>query len=169
MKIVYIIEALSNSGGMERVVTQKANWLADKAYQDVSIVTFAQHSDIDDFFQLSDNVKRVKINLKDFDKKKLSLFLTEWLKDNPQDICISTYGREFSILPQLEDGSKKIVEFHFAYDINKHWLANSCSKLKTSLVGAVKTWLMTRTAKKYDKIVCLTTVSYTHLTLPTIA
>lgn len=160
MKIVYIIESLSNSGGMERVIAQKANWLADKAYQDVSIVTFAQHSDIDDFFQLSDNVKRVKINLKDFDKKKLSLFLTEWLKDNPQDICISTYGREFSILPQLEDGSKKIVEFHFAYDINKHWLANSCSKLKTSLVGAVKTWLMTRTAKKYDKIVCLTKADY---------
>ena len=75
MKIVYIIEALSNSGGMERVVTQKANWLADNAHQDVSIVTFAQHSDIDDFFQLSDNVKRIKINLENFQKKNvMSLF-----------------------------------------------------------------------------------------------
>ena len=38
MKIVYIINSLENSGGMERVLTSKVNWLASKGEFDVTII-----------------------------------------------------------------------------------------------------------------------------------
>lgn len=157
MEITYIIESLANSGGMERVVSQKASWLADNTNNNITIISFAQKPGDIDYFALSNKVKRVRWNL--FGTKvpaDLQRLLGEWLRSNPQDICISTYGSEFSILHKIKDGSKKIVEFHFAYDINKQWLAKSSGRLKTAIVGTIKTWLMVRTAKKYDKIVCLT-------------
>ena len=157
MRITYIIEGLSNSGGMERVVSLKASWLAENTSNDISIITFAQGAE-KDFFPLSDKVNRVKWNLSGAKSFRDNLFrcLKDWLTENPQDICISTYGREFWILPDFNDGSKKIVEFHFAYDINKHWLASSGNQLKTLILGSIKTWRMAKQARKYNRIVCLT-------------
>ena len=160
MRITYIIESLSNSGGMERVVTTKANWLKDNANHDVTIITFAQEPEVNDYFPLSDKVNRVKYFFEVFNTNDLFYSLTDWLKNNPQDICISTYGREFNILPQIKDGSKKIVEFHFAYDVNEQWQAVLSANLKSYVIGKLKTWRMTHTAIKYDKIVCLTKADY---------
>lgn len=41
MKIVYCLAGTFNSGGMERIVISKANWLADH-YYDVTIITTDQ-------------------------------------------------------------------------------------------------------------------------------
>ena len=41
MKIIYIYTALTTVGGADRVLIQKANWLADHGY-DVTIVTESQ-------------------------------------------------------------------------------------------------------------------------------
>ena len=114
MRITYIIESLSNSGGMERVVTQKANWLVNKTNYKITIITFAQKINENDFFTLDENVNRIKWYWENSDKLHLLKKLEKWLMNNPQDICISTYGREFNILHKIKDGSKKIVEFHFA-------------------------------------------------------
>lgn len=161
MKITYILEALSNSGGMERVVTQKANWLADKADYEITIITFAQEAQDKDFFSLSDKVRRVKWNFTEPKvHNKIYKSLVNWLNNYPQDICISTYGSEFNVLNKLKDGSKKIVEFHFAYDVNKHWLSKLYNRWIAGIIGGIKTWQMARTAKKYDNIVCLTEADY---------
>lgn len=157
MKIAYFIEGMFNSGGMERVISMKANWLAENTDISVSVVTYSQPADSADFFPLSSEVNRVRLEVSDEDYKTgLCHKLTDWLNKNPQDICISTYGREFKVLPSIKFGGKRIVEFHFAYDINKHWMANGSDSLKTRLIGQLKTWLMVRYAKRYDRIVCLT-------------
>lgn len=41
MKIVYCIQGTYNSGGMERVLANKANWLANRGY-DITILTTEQ-------------------------------------------------------------------------------------------------------------------------------
>lgn len=146
---------------MERVITQKANWLVTNLDYEISIITFAQGEADCDFFALDSKVNRVRLKLSDLKRQReLYLSLNKWLMNNPQDICISTYGREFNILHKIKDGSKKIVEFHFTYDINKLWLARTGNWFKTNIIGALKTWLTVRTAKKYDKIICLTKTDY---------
>ena len=61
MKILFLIGSLSNSGGMERVLTFQANYFADKLGYDVSILTY-EKSDKPDFFPLSTKVKRIFIS-----------------------------------------------------------------------------------------------------------
>lgn len=159
IKIAYIIEGLYNSGGMERVISQKANWLAThENIFDITIITFSQNNTQKDFFVLHKNVKRILLQSGSNYNVLNSLRkdLTDCLNEHKFDICISTYGREFKLLPDIKDKSKKIVEFHFSYDINKHWMANSCPEWKTLIIGSLKTWIMRIQAKKYDKIVCLT-------------
>lgn len=158
MKILYVLEELYKSGGTERIVSFKASWFAQECGFDVTIITFDQSPEQLDFFPLSNKVKRVRLSSSHATdvNKQLLQDLSEFLKENPQDICFSTYGREFGVLPKLKDGSKKIFEFHFAYDINKHWTSNGHGKVYTEFVGWLKTLKMVRTAKKYDRIVVLT-------------
>lgn len=158
MKLAYIIEGLYNSGGMERIITQKANWFVSEANVDVTIITFAQRDSQKDFFHLREQVKRIRLHsaFETNMMQQLSHDLSQCINDNKYDICISTYGREFKILPLLKIDCKIIVEFHFAYDIHKNWLSNSCGKIKTELLGTLKTWLMVHQSKKFDKVVCLT-------------
>ena len=91
MRITYIIESLSNSGGMERVVTQKANWLVNKTNYKITIITFAQKINENDFFTLDENVNRIKWYWENSDKLHLLKKLEKWLMNNPQDIGTSTY------------------------------------------------------------------------------
>ena len=41
MKIIYLIHSLKNSGGMERVITVKANLLAEYSDVNVEIITYS--------------------------------------------------------------------------------------------------------------------------------
>ncbi|MDE6272306.1 MAG: glycosyltransferase family 4 protein [Muribaculaceae bacterium] len=157
MKITYIIESLDNSGGMERVITQKANWIEKNTDHQITIITFCQEPTKPDFFQLDSNIHRVRWELENKKlRKHLHPQLNQWLSENPQDICISTYGREFDVLPKLNDTSNKIVEFHFCYDINTKWAEKSKHPLIAKLIGFARTRKMVHIANKYDKIVVLT-------------
>ena len=157
MKITYIIESLHNSGGIERVITQKANWLARNTNHKITIITFCQKIAKQDFFELDSRVHRIHWDLENTKlKKHLHTQLNQWLTETPQDICISTYGREFDILPKLKDRSKKIVEFHFCYDINTKWAEKTTLPTIAKLIGFVRTKKMVHIANKYDKIVVLT-------------
>src|SRR5574344_1133994 len=126
MKIAYIIEGMYNSGGMERVITKKANWFAENGI-DVSVITYNQGSR-PYFYSLINSVHKVdlKLNINLCNsafriRKVLKSKLEDVLYREKFDICISTYGQEFFILYNIKDGSKKIVEFHFAFDVNEKW------------------------------------------------
>lgn len=63
MKIVYIIESLETSGGTERIVSEKANYLADVFGYDVTIICYDQHENSSNFYFLSDNVEQRQLGL----------------------------------------------------------------------------------------------------------
>lgn len=54
-KIIYLIECLNRSGGTERVVSLKANWLVEHGYE-VTILTTIE-KDICPFYPLSEKIK----------------------------------------------------------------------------------------------------------------
>lgn len=164
MKILFLIGSLSNSGGMERVLTFQANYFADKLGYDVSILTY-EKSDKPDFFPLSTKVKRIFIsplrethqnkfiNLYLFKKylKLLKKDIEQLLFEESFDICLS-FGLEGNFLCSINDKSKKIVEFHFSNDffkqnstriIQRIWRNYRFRKSITNL-------------KRYDKMVVLT-------------
>lgn len=135
MKIVYLYTALTTIGGADRIIVQKANYLADVYKHDIYIITDSQNKRPFSF-PLSKNVKHIDLDI-NFDKqykynlliryfvykslmikykKKLLLCLN---KIKPQ-ITISTLGRDMDFLTDLNDGSQKVAESHIA----RHYMRN---------------------------------------------
>ncbi len=167
MKIVYCINSTFNSGGMERILMYKANYLADILGYEVCIATTDQQGR-SNFFNFSDRIRFVDFGI-DYDAEKerclfvrlLSKFfkkrrhkkcLSAFLSRERPDICISMFCREMDFLTKIKDGSRKILEFHFSKNIK---LIEAPNKIiyfaqKLRLIG----WK--RAIGKYDAFVVLT-------------
>ena len=62
MKIAYCIPGLYNSGGMERVLTLKANYFADVLGYDV-IVVLTEGKGKDYYYKLSSRIKVINLDI----------------------------------------------------------------------------------------------------------
>ena len=128
IKIIYCIAATYNSGGMERVLANKANWLVRNGYE-ISILTTDQKGrssffDFDPrirFYDLGINYE--ENNGKSFLNKLIRYPFKQWkhkkalkklLLELKADVVISMFCNDASILPKIKDGSKKVLEIHFS-------------------------------------------------------
>lgn len=128
MKIVYCLPQVYRPGGIERIISLKANYLADICNDEIYIITACQFGK-KPYYVFSSKIKFIDLNI-NYDaililpiwkriirkivlqllhKRKLKKILCEI---HP-DITISTFTHEAAFLPQIKDGSKKILEFHF--------------------------------------------------------
>ncbi|MDR0798155.1 MAG: glycosyltransferase family 4 protein [Dysgonamonadaceae bacterium] len=156
MKVVYLLPGgLFNSGGMERVITVKANYLVEKAGIEVAIVTTEQMGR-PVFYPLSDKVRLHHLNIgihENFGKesylqkcvsryrkiKEYRQKLTTLLEQIRPDITISTLGLDIEFINDLKDGSVKIGELHFpgnfrelmARKLSNDWLSNFIAQRRT--------------------------------------
>jgi len=128
MRILYYIPSLYSSGGLERIISYKANYLADKFGYEVMVLTSEQQGK-SHYFKLSENVHSVDIDVV-FDggsrqKSKITRLLEyplkyrlfkkrfiEVISDFNPDITISTLRRELYFITSLRYGGVKIGEFH---------------------------------------------------------
>ena len=166
MRIVYCIPATSNSGGMERVLTRKVNYLVEQGHELIIVTT--DQKGAKPFFSLEGSVKQYDLGI-NYDENngqgilaKLTAYpkkkrlhrqrLRELLEQLQADVVISMFGDDATLLPQMKDGSRKVLEYHF-------------SKLKRlqygrtglwRLVDILRTKLDERTVKPYDSFVVLT-------------
>lgn len=128
MKIVYYLPSLYTPGGLERIVTFKANYLAEQLEgYEVYIVTSEQAGQ-KPHFELSPRVTHIDLGVPfdwPFDQSRIGKLLkypfrylrfkqrfTRLLKELKPDITISTLRRELNFINQMNDGSVKIGEFH---------------------------------------------------------
>ena len=169
-RIVYCTPALYFAGGMERVLTMKANYFAEHFGYDITIIlTEGEGKPL--FYPLSDKVKVVNLNI-GFEElwtcsfiKKIFIYLkkqylyrkmlkNELMRIRP-DITVSTLRREINFINEIKDGSKKIGEIH----INRANFRNFESK-DDNLIKKLfaKVWMndLTNKLKKLDRFVVLT-------------
>ncbi|MDN3620298.1 glycosyltransferase family 4 protein [Polaribacter undariae] len=169
MKIVYIINSLENSGGMERVLTSKVNWLASQREFDLTIISRTDNKN-GCFFELNKNITVENLSLKQSNNKVLNLIpktdrkefkkeLSKKLFELKPDITISMFGDEYQFLHTIKDGSKKIIEFHFSKNYLSHLMANipnlSFRRLR-KLYASYLQYKQQRVVLRYDKFVLLT-------------
>jgi len=126
-KIVYVTPALYMAGGVERVLTLKANYFADFFDYDITVViTEGKGKPV--FYPLSKKIKVINLDV-NFEElwhcsfsRKVWLYLykqhlfkrkltTELMQIRP-DITISLLRREINFINEIKDGSKKIGEIH---------------------------------------------------------
>lgn len=166
MHILYNIAGLYRPAGMERVLTDKANWLVGHGHK-VTILTTEQKGRPTSF-QLDSRVQTRDLGIGYEDNNGGSLAdklfhypgkqrkhrkaLEKALKELKPDIAISMFCNEVNLLPKLKDGSKKVLEVHF-------------SRFKRLQYGRKGLWAMVdsyrsqqdlRLVKKYNRFVVLT-------------
>lgn len=128
MKLVYCISATHNSGGMERVLTNKANYLAARGY-DITVVTTDQRG-LPPFFPLDGRIRCVDLgvnyevnNGKSFLNKLVHFPFKQWrhrrrlsrvLREIRPDVTVSMFCNDATFLPSIKDGSRKVLEIHFS-------------------------------------------------------
>lgn len=166
-KIAYCIHSTFNSGGMERILSLKANYLVQYYGYEVVIITTNQCNrpsfydfdkrirfvDLGIDYSPSSNTHFVcqlvrRINLLIQHKRKLFSVLYEITPD----ITISMFEREITFLPSIKDGSKKVLEFHYSRFVRK--LRNPKGVFK--IVSIFNDWRERRAIPRYDKFVVLT-------------
>lgn len=172
MNLLYCIPHLYNSGGMERVLTQKVNWLAAHTDYTITIVTTEPTptgmSDI--YFPLDKRVKVVALNVDfnaDYHKclfpkwlghtRRMRLYrqkLTDYILREKIELCISLGGKEIAFLNQLP--CRTIAESHFAKEQRTQLLMANHSGWFWALLGRVRTWQLVQSVKPLERLVVLT-------------
>lgn len=168
MVIVYCLQGLYIRGGVERIVTLKANYWASHGHSVYILTTEGKGLPL--AFDLVEGVEVVNLGIDyrtDFALPAWRRHLVLWRKKRQHrraledfcvrvrpDIVVSTFFEEATLLPRLGDGSLKVLELHTSrpfytlrYPPHIGW---------RRLFGRLQSWLHGRTARAYDHFVVLT-------------
>lgn len=171
INILYCIPGLYNPGGMERILTEKINYLIETGCYSITIMTTEQ-MDRPFYFRLNKDVKIINLDL-GFDNffsdhlfakyyktkkllKKYKILLEDFIKTENIDICISLGGKELEFLSDIDSNCKKIVEIHFAKSIRKQFITARHDNFFWRFLGDFRTRILVNQTKKLDRIVVLT-------------
>lgn len=169
-KIVYCTPALYMAGGVERVLTLKANYFSEHFGYDITII-LTEGNDKPLFYPLSDKVKVVNLNI-GFEElwscsfiKKVYVYIKkqylfkkllrlELMRIRP-DITISLLRREINFLSTINDGSKKIGELHVNRANYRNFEQGEANLFKNLFA---KFWMLNLVTnlKQLDKFIVLT-------------
>lgn len=167
MKLIYCTHSTYNPGGMERVLLNKVTYLSALPGWEVSVVTTDQHQR-PPFYPFPEQVRMTDLEINysdDNDKgawKKITGYLRKrkehkrkltalLLKEKP-DIVVSLYPSESSFIPEIQDGSKKVLELHYC----KFFRLQYGRKGLLGLIDQWRTRQDERIVRRFDKFVVLT-------------
>lgn len=167
MKLIYCTHSTYNPGGMERVLLNKVTYLSQLPGWEVAVVTTDQHQ-CPPFYPFPEKVRMTDLEInysEDNEKgawKKITGYLRKrkehkrkltalLLKEKP-DIVVSLYPSESSFIPDIKDGSKKVLELHyckfFRLQYGRKGLLGWIDKLRTRQDEQI--------VRRFDKFVVLT-------------
>lgn len=167
MKLFYCIRATYNPGGMERVLFNKVSYWVEKLNWEVVIVTTDQKG-LPPFYPFPENVRTIDLGIDYADdnykgviqkvtgylhrRRKHKQALTELLIKEKADIVVSLYPSESSFIPDIKDGSKKVLEIHYC----KFFRLQYGRKGLLGMIDRWRTWQDERIVRRFDKFVVLT-------------
>lgn len=166
MNIVYCISATYNSGGMERVLANKANWLVRNGYE-VSILTTDQ-KDRSPFFDFDPRIRFYDLGINyeennggSFLNKLIHYPFKQWkhkkalrtlLPELKADVVVSMFCNDASILPKMKDDSRKVLEIHFSRFKRQQYERKGLWKI----ADEIRSWNDQNVVSKFDRFVVLT-------------
>ena len=145
-RIAYCTPSLYIAGGVERVLTTKANYFADVLGYEIYII-LTDGKGKEPYYKLSPKIKVIHLDI-NFEElwhlsflrkipvylKKQRVFkrkLTEVLMDIKPDITVSLLRREINFITSIKDGSKKVGEIHINRDNYRNFKTKDNNLLKS--------------------------------------
>lgn len=167
MKIVYCHCSVYNPGGMERVLFNKIRWIREKLGWEIILVTTDQQ-DRPSFYEIPEGVRFYDLGinysvdktlsapnriLSYFCKRRLHRHrLTKLLMREHPDITVSLFPSESSFIPNIKDGSKKVLELHF----NRYFRLQYGRKGVIGFIDRFRSCYDVVLAGRFDRFVVLT-------------
>ena len=173
MRIAYVLESLAYSGGVERIISEKANYLADREGYDVSVIVCYGFSEpVSNVYFLSSKVRRFSLDIpyhsqyrygyprRLWEKWKLNRLLNRRLEDVvlriAPDIILCPSCNFADIVCRLSTKAVKIVESHEARLFTKSERLYSHSALSGFFMRLYRKLYMNTIERKADVVVTLT-------------
>lgn len=171
MKIVYIYKSIASLSGMERILTDKMNYLADQLGYDIYLITYEQGKHPLSF-SLSSRVQHRDLGVVFYSKSKYSLSKRIWLyfmmrrifkrklyeivqNINPDIIVAMSYAYpQLDIIANIPGKSKRILETHIAKEALLKSADFNLFLLKK--IAWIYDYYMMSQIKKFDILVTLT-------------
>lgn len=170
LKIAYCTPSLYIAGGVERVLTMKASYLAERLGYDVTII-LTDGRDKPTAYPLSPKVRVINLDI-GFEElwgcpflKKVAVYLRkqrvfkrklrdELMRLRP-DITVSLLRREINFICDIPDGSRKMGELHVSHDHYRNFEDNEANPLKQLFAYY---WMksLERKLRRLDRFVVLT-------------
>ena len=166
MHILYNIAGLYRPAGMERVLTDKANWLVSHGHR-VTILTTEQKGR-PNAFPLDGRVQTIDLGIGYEDNNGGSLAdkllhypgkqrrhrkaLAKALNEMKPDIAVSMFCNEVNLLPEMKDGSRKVLEVHFSRFKRQQYARRGL----WALADGYRSRQDLRLVRKYSRFVVLT-------------
>ncbi len=167
MKLIYCIHSVCNPGGMERVLLNKVTYLVKNLGWDITVVTTDQKGKAP-FYPFPKEVRMIDLDINYSDDNSKNVFrkitgylyrkqlhrkrLSTLLEKEKADIVISLYPSESSFIPDIKDGSKKVLELHYCKFFRLQYG-------RSGLLGMIDKWRTRQDEKivsRFDKFVVLT-------------
>lgn len=166
MKIVYCHCSVYNPGGMERVLLNKVRWLAEHGHE-VAVVTTDQGRRTP-FYDFPESVRMVDLGINYSAGNNLPVYrkitgyllkrrrhgrrLTHLLMQMRPDITVSLFPSESSFIPDIKDGSRKVLELHF----NRYFRLQYGRKGILGMIDRYRSKKDAAVARRFDSFVVLT-------------
>lgn len=172
MNILYCIPQLYNSGGMERVLCQKVNYLAKHTCHHITILTteVVPKGKSVCYFHLEESIEVQELNIDfnaDFARplpakwwghqckmKQYKRLLIKYVNGNKVDVCISLCGKEIAFLSELPCAT--IAETHFSKNQRRLLIEAYHKGAFWSLLGRIRVQQLVRAVRDLPYFVVLT-------------
>ena len=167
MKLVYLIPDLASAGGTIRVLHNKVCWFVRQGGYEITIITTDQKG-TPVYFDFPDEVRIIDLGInyssvynapplsrvRSMFRKRREHYnrLSELLMRIGPDLTITIYPSDAMIVRRINDGSKKIIEFHG----NRYFRLNQGYTGFHRAVAIFKSFRDYKFVKRFDRLVVLT-------------
>lgn len=156
MRLLYITNGINGAGGLERVLSVKASFLAEHYGYDVTILVLNDH-DKDCFYQFSDEIKTMSIpvlgNPLQYWKSYRNGIRQVVTAIDPDVISVCDDGLKGFFVPNILKSKHKII---YERHVSKLIDANIKDSFFKKVTNVIKWWIMELLAKKFSKFIVLT-------------
>lgn len=157
MKLLYITNGINGAGGLERVLSIKASYLAEHYDYNITILSLNQNH-VDPFYDFSAEIKMMNIPVKgrffSYLKAYRSGLVQTIEKVQPDVISVCDDGLKGFFIPRIVDAKTPIVyERHASVNLN---FTRETNSLLSTVKKRLQYALMKRAARKFDKFIVLT-------------
>lgn len=171
MRIMYIIKSFAMKAGVERVMSDKMNWLVEHGYE-VSMVTYEQ-GDHPFAFPLSDRVRHYKLDARFFKLYQYPLWQRPFRmrqmrrrfrdglqqavdSERPDIIITTTYSMKvLDIIVSVRTNARRLIESHVACCTVRKSYEYMEKPLLRPLASLYDRWTFARIAR-FEKLIVLT-------------